>query len=124
MSSSTVLIIEDDPPIRQLLWTVLMRRALTPVCAGDGESGLRLLQTGDYGAILLDLLLPEPNGFELLRHLACTRPELLSRVIVMTAAHESVWHDCPYIPRVRKIVRKPFDVAALVREIAGCCDGR
>jgi len=101
---------------------VLRRQKLTPVCAADGNTALSLLKTEDYGAILLDLLLPEPNGFELLHHLSCTLPHLLARVIVITAAHESLWRDSPYIPRTRAVMRKPFDMKRLEREIAACCE--
>ena len=118
---SAVLIIEDDLPIQQLLTMALRRRQLAPVCAGDGRTGLDLLLRDEFGAILLDLLLPEMNGFEVLRHIACARSALLARVIVITAAHESLWRDCPYIPRTRKLMRKPFDMAALERDIMACC---
>ena len=55
---------------------------------------IRLIASGQYGAILLDLLLPEVNGFEVLRHIACVRSQLLGRVIVMTAASDALWRRC------------------------------
>lgn len=121
-SPATVLVIEDDLPTQQLLTAMLHRQKVTAVCTGDGSTGLALLQRQEFDAIVLDLLLPQLNGFELLRHVACTRPELLARIFVITAAHDSVWRDCPYIPRARKVVRKPFDTLALERDILLCCN--
>lgn len=118
-----VLVVEDDLAIQQLLSTLVARHALMPVLAGDGRSAVAALGKASYGAILLDLLLPEENGFEVLRHIACTRPDLLPRVIVITAASDSVWSDCPYLDRVRTLMRKPFDLMRLEQEILLCCDG-
>lgn len=118
---TTVLVIEDDLATQQVLTAVLHRRALTVVCADDGATAMELLERQEFGAILLDLLLPEVSGFEVLRRLAAARPELLARTIVMTAAHESVWRDCPYVPQTRQVVRKPFEMAALERDILACC---
>ena len=117
-----VLVVEDDLPTQHLLSTVVQRHQLTPVCTGDGENAIRLIAKGQYGAILLDLLLPEVNGFEVLRHIACVHPGLLGRVIVMTAAAEPVWRDCQYLDRIYTVVRKPFDVDVLEGAILACCE--
>lgn len=119
---STVLIIEDDVATQQVLSAMLHRRHVTAICTGDGGPAMELVARQEFGAILLDLLLPTMSGFEVLRQLASQRPELLSRIIVITAAHESVWRDCPYVPRTRQLVRKPFEMTALERDVLTCCD--
>jgi DNA-binding response OmpR family regulator len=117
-----VLVIEDDLATQQLLTAVLHRQKLTAVCTGDGKTGLELLLQEDYGAIVMDLVLPVLSGLEVLHQLSLTRPELLARIIVITAAHESIWRDSPYIPRTRQVVMKPFDTVALERDILLCCN--
>ncbi len=119
---TTVLVIEDDLATQQLLTALLHRRKLTAVCTDDGGPALTLLGQQEFGAILLDLLLPIVSGLEVLRQLSSERPELLARIIVITAAHESIWRDSPYIPRTRQVVRKPFDTLALERDVLVCCN--
>lgn len=44
------------------------------------------------------------------------------RVIVMTAASETVWRVSQYLDRIHKLVRKPFNVDLLADAILACCD--
>jgi CheY-like chemotaxis protein len=119
-----VLVVEDDDATRQLLVAVVERNRLIAIPARDGQAAVALLRGHDFGAILLDLLLPELNGFEVLRLIACDRPELLPRVMVVTAAHSSLWANSPYLDKIRKVVVKPFeDMGALERDIVDCCNG-
>ena len=42
----------------------------------------------------------------------------------MTAAHESLWRDCPYLEDVHCLLRKPFNIDELEREVVLCCQKR
>lgn len=116
-----VLVVEDDDATQHLLSTLVSRHMFIPVVAGDGRSAIAALDERVYGAILLDLLLPQKNGFEVLRHIACTQAALLPRVIIITAAADPIWADCPYLDQVRTLMRKPFDVIRLENEMLACC---
>jgi CheY-like chemotaxis protein len=118
---NAVLVVEDDLSTQLLLSTLVRRHSLTPVVAGDGRTAIAEITARVFGAVLLDLLLPEENGFDVLRHIACTRAALLPRVIVVTAAADPVWQDCPYLGRIRILLRKPFDLRKLEREMLACC---
>lgn len=71
-----------------MLMTVLKRNGVSTEVVGDGETALERLRNLEYDAILLDLMLPRTNGFEVIRHLECLKPHVLNRVIVVTAASE------------------------------------
>jgi DNA-binding response OmpR family regulator len=116
-----VLVIEDDLPIQQLLCAVIVRNHLTPVVAGDGRTAITILHEREFGAVLLDLLLPDVDPFDVIDHIARKRSDLLGRVIVMTAATDAVWGKCPYLDRVRAFTMKPFDVSWLEKQIVDCC---
>src|ERR671928_165571 len=84
-----VLLIDDDPTVRSLLAAIMNRDGVAHEDACDGAAAIALLRRSDYDAVVLDLMLPELNGFEILRFLKAERPHLLPRVVIITAASES-----------------------------------
>jgi len=120
--SQRVLIVEDDHCIQQLLQAVLQHHGIECSTAGDGDGALKLISREHFGAILLDLLLPSVNGFDVLRHLKNTN-HALSRVIVITAASETTLRDSEDLSHVRCVLRKPLDIDELVSHVQGCLNG-
>jgi len=64
-----ILFIEDESALQKTLSDYLKKEGYEVVSALDGESGLRLAQTQKPDLILLDLILPKMDGFEVLRKL-------------------------------------------------------
>jgi DNA-binding NtrC family response regulator len=123
--SNEVLVVEDDVPIQQLLSAIVSRNGLHAVVAADGRSALALLDNGgDYDAVVLDLLLPETSGMEILRHVARTRPDLLGRIIVTTAAAEALYRGVEEMGSVRCLIRKPFDLQQIEGPMMACHEER
>lgn len=119
--TAAVLIVEDDVQIQRLLTAIMTRDGLSPVVAGDGQSALSLLESSDFDAIVLDLMLPVLNGFDVLRYLSASKPALLERTIVLTGASEKMYRNSPQVRQARTLLRKPFDLAKLQQEVAACC---
>ncbi|HEY2828709.1 MAG TPA: response regulator [Thermoanaerobaculia bacterium] len=115
-----VLVIEDDKPIQRLLTHIVARIGFECECADDGVEGLMAIRRGSPKVIILDLLLPRVNGFELLRHLHDHSPHFLRRTIIVTAAAESTYAKCREIPLTRCVLRKPLDIDLLSSEITDC----
>ncbi len=118
-----VLIVEDDHGIQTLLEAVLNRHSIEWTAASDGDGALKQISRENFGAILLDLLLPRLNGFDVLRHLKNTNRAMLDRTIVITAAAESTLRGCEELLMVRCVLRKPLDIDELVEHVQGCLDG-
>ncbi len=68
----SVLVIDDDERIRSLLAEYLAGRGLRVETAGDGESGLEMLRGGGFELLVLDIMMPGKDGFEVLRELRQT----------------------------------------------------
>ena len=83
--AKTVLIVEDERAIVEILKFNLSRAGYTPMEALDGEAGLRLAREADPDLILLDLMLPKLDGFEVCRSL---RAEGNTVPILMLTARE------------------------------------
>jgi CheY-like chemotaxis protein len=122
-NGSVVLVVEDDDQTRALLVAVVLRNGMHATQAGDGRSALALLATSRYDAVLLDLLLPELSGVAILAHLIDAKPEMLPRVVVVTAAIGPEWSGSAEAKRARLVIRKPFDVQELERALLLCCAG-
>jgi two-component system nitrogen regulation response regulator NtrX len=120
MSRCDVLIVDDDPAIVSLLETVCSRSGLLTKTAVDGDEALAVLASQRVGVILLDLWLPRVQGAEVVGALATSHPELLSRVIVFTAASETVIAEVPHADRIWGVLRKPNDIEDVMHHVFDC----
>ncbi len=77
--------IDDDTGLCELLSEYLSSQGFEIQSVHDGEQGLKLAQTNDYALILLDVMLPTLDGFEVLKQLRQTK---LTPVIMLTAKGE------------------------------------
>ena len=115
MSRQQILTIEDDPAIRRGIVDALRFAGYEVLEAADGTTGLKMALSRQYDLLLLDLVLPGPDGFEILEEVRRHRPTL--PVIVLTARGEQ--RD-----RVRGLnngaddyVVKPFNVKELLARV-------
>jgi DNA-binding NtrC family response regulator len=82
-----VLVIDDEPIIRDVLNDILSREGYAIVSVPDAETGLAALDREDYHLIILDLMLPGLGGFETLKEIKRRDPDC---VVVMITAYGSV----------------------------------
>jgi DNA-binding response OmpR family regulator len=118
----SVLVVDDDPGVQGLFSTLLMRDGFSVDCAPNGRLAFEYLKRRSYSVILLDLMMPDVNGFELLERLERESPALLRRVIVLTGASQRVVEGLDE-SRVWGLIRKPFDINALLASAKRCAIG-
>lgn len=80
-----LLMIDDDTGLCELLSEYLSSQGFEIQSVHDGEQGLKLAQANDYALILLDVMLPTLDGFEVLKQIRQTK---LTPVIMLTAKGE------------------------------------
>ena len=110
-----VLLIEDDPRIREIVERGLGARGFVVSSAPDGETGLELAGKLDVDLVLLDLLLPGKGGLEVLEALRALRPRL--PVIAVTALDDTGSKIGGLDAGADDYVTKPFSVEELVARI-------
>jgi len=121
-----VLLVEDEPDIREALHTVLHQESCEVLLAEDGEGALRVLRerAGQKSqipcAILLDLWLPGMSGDEFLAKLAGDPDFSKVPVVVLTGAPGE--HPLHRWPQVRQVLTKPFRVEAVFEAIQPSCE--
>jgi DNA-binding response OmpR family regulator len=84
MSRRTILLIEDDELIAGLVRLMVERLGHELVWAPDGEAGKQMLETGTADIVILDILLPYLNGFEVLKSLRADPKTAKLPVLVLT----------------------------------------
>jgi DNA-binding response OmpR family regulator len=115
MTPATILIIEDDPTILRVVKDNCANRGHRVLFARDGETGLDLALNGRPDLILLDLMLPKVNGYEICR---AVRAEKLDVPIVMLTAkgqEEDVVRGLEL--GADDYVTKPFSVRELMARV-------
>ena len=117
---AAVLVVEDDVSTQGLLVAVVKHLGLNARAADDGQVALRMITDEVPAVIILDLIMPQMDGFEVLRHFRRNAPELLARTIVISAAAIRNTGEVPDLDRVWKFFRKPLDVDQFGASVLGC----
>jgi CheY-like chemotaxis protein len=117
---ATVLVVEDDVSTQGLLVAVVRHLGLNARAADDGRAALRMIADEVPAVIILDLIMPEMDGFEVLRHFRRNSPDLLACTIVVTAASIRNADELPEFEYVYKFFRKPLDVDQFGEAVLSC----
>jgi DNA-binding response OmpR family regulator len=110
-----VLLIEDDPRIRDIVERGLGARGFVVSSAPDGEAGLDLVRKLDLDLVLLDLMLPGRDGLEVLEDIRQARPRV--PVIAVTALDSTGSKVGGLDAGADDYVTKPFSVDELAARI-------
>jgi CheY-like chemotaxis protein len=117
-----VMIIDDDPGIRESIETLLPLFGHAVVGAGDGAEALARLRSGPRPClILLDLMMPGVSGFDLRAHLLADATLAGIPVIVITGAGHGAAEKARALDL--EVMRKPFELAALLAAVRRFCAG-
>lgn len=118
-----ILVVEDDPAIRRLVSMVLARAGYRVDVAADGLEAVLKLGVCEYDVIVLDLMMPNLDGFTFISTFAREEPERLRRIIVTSAASPNIIKErmegSPF-----RVLPKPFDIGELVSHVRSCIDAQ
>jgi DNA-binding response OmpR family regulator len=122
-SRLNVLIIDDNEQITKMISSFLDMSNHDCTVVNDGKEGLELIKTKQYDSIVLDLAMPEFDGYEILETIQSEDPSQLRKIIILTAS------TVP-IETVRKFkelgisacLQKPVDIDQLLSRITDAND--
>lgn len=115
--SKQVLIIEDDKDIANLISHYLTKEGFIPVTAFDGEEALWQLKTKIPSLIILDLMLPRKDGYEVIRQLKKNTSTTEIPVIMLTAKSDEIDRILGLELGADDYITKPFSPRELVARI-------
>jgi CheY-like chemotaxis protein len=112
-----ILIVDDDPDIRPLLRLTLAKLGHQPSLAATGAEGLKLAESEHFDLMVLDLMMPDIDGYEVMRRLKTNPVTKDLPIIVLTARTQAADYDSAIESGADAYLPKPFDLDALHRRI-------
>ena len=111
-----ILIVEDDSSTRKLLTAIVSQYGYNPLSAQDGLEALQLLENHHVDLIIMDVMLPNMDGFALTRTLRENKME--TPIIMLTARESAQDKRLGFLAGTDDYIVKPFDEEELVLRIA------
>lgn len=112
-----ILIIDDDVELFNLLNAYLKEEGFICTHAPDADKGLKEAFRGEYDAVILDVMLPGMNGFEILRRLRAEEATTLLPVLMLTARGEEIDRVVGLEMGADDYLAKPFSSRELVARL-------
>jgi CheY-like chemotaxis protein len=115
MTGQTILLVDDEPPVRELAAEVLRDEGYVVLEAQNGVEAVRCIEQrrppqGDLSLVLLDMMLPQMDGLGVLQHVSTHRAGL--PVVAMSASAQHLAKA--EAAGARATLAKPFDLDALL----------
>ena len=117
--SVQIVCIEDEPDLLDLVRFILSRKGYTVAGAPSGREGLTLIEELRPDLVLLDLMMPDMDGWDVFRKIKADPETHDIPVIVITSKTQSI-DRVPglYIARVEDYLTKPYGPAELLKSVA------
>jgi two-component system, OmpR family, phosphate regulon response regulator OmpR len=109
-----ILIIDDDARLAEMLAGYLASRGFVVEVRADGHSGIRAVETSDFQAVILDVMLPDIDGFEICRRL---RARSTVPIIMLTARGDATDRVVGLELGADDYLPKPFDPRELLARV-------
>jgi CheY-like chemotaxis protein len=112
-----ILIVDDDEQATTLLEKVLAIKGHQATSLNDSAETIRVVNSTAPDLILLDLMMPEPNGFEVCKMLRADPNFGQIPIVIVTAMDDNVSKENAYAAGANDYLTKPFRIDALAQAI-------
>jgi DNA-binding response OmpR family regulator len=116
VNSKKILIVDDDASIRKFLRINLSARGYKVVEAEGGQTALDILEKEAVDLILLDVMMPEPDGFEVCRRI---RVHSIIPILMLSAREGELDRDRCRAYGANDFITKPFVLRELLNIVQG-----
>lgn len=117
-NNRTVVIVEDEQEMIDLIQLILSRRGFNVIGANGGAQGLKEIRENSPDLVLLDLMMPEMDGWQVYQQLKADDATANIPVIVVTAKAQNIDKVLGlHIAKVDDYIPKPFSLEELVTRI-------
>jgi len=118
MKAKKILVVDDDPGVREFVADWLEEHGFDVETAEDGEDGFEKFKNGIYDLVMSDMIMPKMIGNEMLRRIKEVKPEQM--VVMLTGVKED-----SMVARAKALgchfyLNKPFRLEDLTRQIKEC----
>ena len=113
-----ILVADDEEPIRRLVTRVLERNGYAVEGAGDGQQAIDRLKSGNYDAVVLDLMMPKVDGIGVIQYMTEECPVMVQKTVVVTAFPRTAARN--ELGAVCHVLPKPFDLPVCLESVKEC----
>ena len=118
-----VLVIDDNEQITKLISSFLDLSNHDCTIVNDGKEGLELIKTNQYDSIVLDLAMPEFDGYEIIKSMEKDDPSQLHKITILTASNVSDETIQKFKDMgISSFLQKPIDIDQLLSNISNVTD--
>jgi DNA-binding response OmpR family regulator len=121
-----ILVIEDEPMIQSLLKIQLEKLGYRVSVANEGQSGFKIAQESPPDLMLLDLMMPELDGFQVLKRVKAISRLARIPVVILTASHDDHHRRKSLSHLADAFLTKPYrpeELAATIQQLLGTRQG-
>jgi CheY-like chemotaxis protein len=111
----TILVVDDETDIRTVVGELLTSHGYKVVQAKDGAEALMLLSKSRFDLMVLDIMMPKMDGYQVMNALKSINPELPVVMLTSKAEQPDVWKG--YVKGCHYYMTKPFRVDTLIRAV-------
>jgi two-component system, sensor histidine kinase and response regulator len=119
-----ILIVEDHPIIAELIETRLRIEGMDPVKVPGGREAIATVDAEPLDAVILDIMMPEVDGYQVLQHIRSTPTTASLPVIFLTAKATQGDIEKGLAMGANYYITKPFSGLDLVRKVRLCLEER
>jgi|ERR671925_529355 CheY-like chemotaxis protein len=112
---TTILVVEDDPVIRENVTQLLGNQGYEIGQATDGVQALEMLKRRKFDLLLSDIVMPRMDGLTLIQHVRSSWPQ--THIMVMTAYFQSASDTGFSVAGAEEFIRKPFLLDDLLSKV-------
>jgi DNA-binding response OmpR family regulator len=115
----TILLVEDDPGIQEVMREVLQECGYTVMTARDGEEGLSIFEAhaSSIALVIADIMMPKMKGRQFQEQVRRQRPD--SKVLIVSGYEEMDLKRRNLLDPRSAFLQKPFDLDVLVAKVRG-----
>jgi DNA-binding response OmpR family regulator len=118
MSGKTILIVDDSPTEMMLMLSALQGRGYNLLTAADGEQALQMAMQEKPDLVLLDVILPKKNGFQVCRQLKTTPETKATKIIMVTSKSQESDRFWGMKQGADEYLTKPCSVEELLKSVS------
>ena len=108
MEKERILVVDDEPNVREMVSKIVSVIGHEPVTAGSGKEALEILKNGPFSILITDIRMPEMDGFELMKAVRDLFPKVY--IICMTAHGGSYTYTDVVAVGAKDYIMKPFTI--------------
>ena len=110
-SANRVLVVDDEPAIRALIAKIVQRAGFAVDVARDGAEAIEKLRGGGYSVLVVDLMMPVMDGYDVVCHIRAAGIHNLAIIVITAGDTAAIRRLDPSM--VHSVLRKPFDIDVL-----------